>query len=94
MYDQYKSRLKDCQFTARCQYLSTHKYRGGTLFYDAARSKVTFIHQVGLTATETVQEKLQFEREDAAVGVLIKQYCTENVVYTPKEFVNIIISKG
>ena len=92
--DQYESRLKGRHFTARGHSLLTQKYHGGTLFCDAASVNVIVICQMVLTGTETVQSKLQSEQEAAAVGVPINQYCTKNGVYTSKDFVNEIISKG
>jgi hypothetical protein len=84
--DQYESRLEGRQFTSRGHSLSSQKFRGGTLFCDAASGKISVIHQVGLTGTETVQAKLQFEKEAASVGVGVRDYCTDNGVYTSKEF--------
>ena len=81
---QYKSRLEGRHFTVWFQSLSTQEYPGGTLFCDAASGEVAFVLQVELTGTETVQSKLQFEREAADVGVPIKQYCTDNGIYTSK----------
>jgi hypothetical protein len=52
------------------------------------------IHQVRLTGTKTVQAKLRFEREAASVGVQVKDYCTDNRVYTSKEFATELVSKG
>jgi hypothetical protein len=92
--DQYESRLEGRQFTARGHSLSSQKYRGGTLFCDAASGKVSVIHQVGLTGTETVQAKLQFEREAASVGVSVLDYCTDNGIYTSKEFSSELLVKG
>ncbi len=57
------------QFAARGNRLTGQKFRGGTIFCDAASAKLTVIHQVGLTGTETVQAKLRLEREAAAAGV-------------------------
>ena len=74
--------------------MSTQKYRGGTLVLDASRGKISVVHQVGLAGAETVQAKLQFEREDAAVGIHVKEYCTENGIYTSREFATELISKG
>ena len=70
--NQYESPLEGCQFSARRNDVSTHNYRGGTLFCDAASGKISVIHQVGLTGTETAQLKIQFEREAAAVGIHVK----------------------
>ncbi len=92
--DQYESRLEGRNFTARGHSLSSQKYRGGTLFCDAASGKVSVIHQVGLTGTETVQAKLQFEREAASVGVSVQDYCTDNGIYTSKEFSSELLVKG
>ena len=52
------------------------------------------MHQVGLTGVETVQAKLRFEREAASVGVGVRWYCTDNGVYTSKEFATELVSKG
>jgi hypothetical protein len=92
--DQYKSPLLGRQFSAQGNDLTTQKYQGGTIFCDAASAKLTVVHQVGLTGTETVQAKLCFEREAAAVGVQIRAYCTDNGIYTSKEFAAKLASKG
>ena len=92
--DQYESPLLGRQFSARGNDVSSQKYRGGTIFCDAASGKLTVIHQVGLTATETVQAKLRFEREAAGVGVQVKSYCTDNGIYTSQEFARELDQKG
>jgi hypothetical protein len=92
--DQYESPLLGRQFSARGNDLTTQKYCGGTIFCDAASAKLTVVHQVGLTGTETVQAKLKFEREAAAAGVQIRAYCTDNGIYTSKEFAAELASKG
>jgi hypothetical protein len=92
--DQYESPLLGRQFSARGNDLTTQKFRGGTIFCDAASGKLTVIHQVGLTGTETVQAKLRFEREAAGVGVHVRNYCTDNGIYTSKEFATELASKG
>ena len=74
--------------------MSTQKYRGGTLLCNAASGKISVIHQVGLTGTEIVQAKLQFEREAAAVGIHVKEYLTDNGIYNSREFATELISKG
>jgi hypothetical protein len=92
--DQYESPLLGRQFSARGNDVTTQQFRGGTIFCDAASSKLTVVHQVGLTGTETVQAKLRFEREAAAVGVQVRDYCTDNGIYTSKEFALELSSKG
>ena len=72
-FDQYKSRFEDCHFTTQGHSLSTKKYRGNNLFCDVSRGKVIAIYLVGLTGTETIRSKIQFEQEAADVGVPIKK---------------------
>ena len=81
---QYDSRIEGCHFTAWGHSLSTQKYHGVTLFCDAAIFKVTAIHQVVITRTETAQSKLQFEQDAADLGIYINQLCTDNGIYTSK----------
>jgi hypothetical protein len=92
--DQYESPLLGRQFSARGNDVTSQKFRGGTIFCDAASGKLTAVHQVGLTGTETVQAKLKFEREAASVGVQVRDYCTDNGIYTSKEFATELASKG
>ena len=70
--DQYEYPLEGCQFSARGNDASTQNYCSGTLFCNAASGKISVVHQVGLTGTETVQAKFQFEREAAKVGIHVK----------------------
>ena len=83
-YDQYESPLEGHQFSTRGNDVSTQKYCSGTLFCDYASGKILVVHQVGLTGTKTVQEKLQFKREATAVGIHVKEYRTDNGIYTLK----------
>jgi hypothetical protein len=92
--DQHESQLKGCNFMNRGHSLSSQKFRGGTLFCDASSGEVSVVHQVGLAGTKTVQAKLQFEKEAAAVGVCVKNCCTDNGVRASKEFCAKLISKG
>ena len=59
---------------------------GGTIFYDSASKYVDMEHQIGFTASETVVSKLSFERRASHVGIDIKEYRTDNGVYTSKAF--------
>jgi hypothetical protein len=93
--DQYKSPLIGRQFSACRNDLSAQQFRGGTIFCDVNSSKLTVVHQVGLTGTKTVQAKLRFEQEAAAAaGVQVRAYCTNNGVYSSKEFAAELASKG
>jgi hypothetical protein len=57
--NQYESPLLGRQFSACGNDLTTQQFRGGTIFCDAASAKLTVVHQVGLTGTETVQAKIR-----------------------------------
>ena len=61
--DQYESRIGGRVFSQRGYNVSTFKYKGGTLFCDAASQKIFVHHQVTLTAQETIESKLKFEKE-------------------------------
>ena len=52
------------------------------------------VHQVSLSAIETVAAKTTFEREALQVGVLVKNYQTDNGVYTAKEFLRVLHENG
>ena len=52
--------------------VGTQHYKGGTVFEDAATGFRGNYPQVSFTAEETLQSKLQFERDALAVGIKIK----------------------
>jgi hypothetical protein len=54
--------------------LSSLKYVGGTLFYDAASGCISVQHQHSFTAAETIQSKIRFEQEALQVGVSVDCY--------------------
>ena len=45
-------------------------------------------NQVAIKATETLKEKLTFEREAQSQGVFIKRYQTYNVISNASEFLD------
>ncbi len=59
--DQYVSSLPGQVYNARGQASSHHQYRGGTLFTDAASGYIHLTNQVGFTAAETIEFKINFE---------------------------------
>ena len=91
--DQYVSKRPGHVFGRRGASISTQQYCGGTLFYDAASSKIKLVHQVSLNAHETVAAKLKFEKEAYQVGVTVKDYQTDNGVYTSQEFLKELLAK-
>ena len=92
--DQYQSKLPGRAFTSKGKGSSSLKFEGGTLFYDAASSYIFCNHQVGLTAYETLESKMKFEREAMTGGVQVQAYHTDNGVFTSKEFMKELAEKG
>ena len=74
--------------------MTTQKFHGGTIFCDAASGRFFVVHQVGLTACETVQAKLCFESDAATIGVSVLKYSTDMGVYTSHEFAAALAAKG
>ena len=50
-------------------------------------------HQVDINATETVKEKLTFDREAQSQGVVIKGYHTNNGIFNASEFMEELLKK-
>ena len=50
-------------------------------------------HQVSINATETVKEKLTFEREAKSHGVVIKGYHDDNGIFNASEFMEELFKK-
>ncbi len=92
--DQYESRVPGRIFNARGTKINSEKYCGGTLFCDAATGLISVHHQISLTAMETIESKLKFEREAFVAGHTIKAYHTDNGVYTAKQFTAELYQKG
>ena len=70
--DQLVSSVPGKHFNGRGQQVGNLPFRGSTVFYDAASGYISLHHQISLTANETQQSMLSFERESQKVGVTIK----------------------
>ena len=92
--DQYESPLLGRHFSAKGNDLSCEKYRGGTIFCDAASGQLSVHHQVGLTGIETVAAKLAFENDALGVGVTVLKYSSDMGVYNSKAFTDSLLVKG
>jgi transposase InsO family protein len=88
-------------------YVSTHKGRqyvnrgshpsdfcGGALFVDHATGRIAVHHQVSLGAADTIKSKLLFERNAFEDGVVVQAYHTDNGIFSSKEFLTELVSKG
>ena len=84
--DQYESSVRGRLPHTRGRERSHNRYRGGTLFFDHASTKIFVRHQVDLGAYSTVDSKHSVERESLLSGVTIKRYHTDNGIFTANEF--------
>ena len=82
--DQFESRLPGRVFNERGGQVHSQKFKGGSLYCDAATGRVKVYYQSSFTAEETLQTKLQFEKEAVTEGVEIQAYNTDNGVFTLK----------
>ena len=71
-----------------------HSFCGGAIFVDHATGYVSVQHQITLGAADTIQSKIRYERAALEDGVIIQGYHTDNGVFTAKEFMEELLSKG
>ncbi len=64
----------------------SEKYHGGTFFVDSATRYTKARHQVTTTTGETLASKREFEREAADLGVKIRSYRADNLVFDSELF--------
>ena len=60
--DQFESRLPGRIFNNQGTLVHKHKYKGGSLYCNAATGRVKIYFQSFFTAKETLQKKLRFEK--------------------------------
>ena len=84
--DQFVSSAEGWNQNSHGQSLSTNSYFCWTVFCDADSGYLSIHHQVGFTSAETIVQKLAFEKKVATVSVNIKNYTTNNRVWTVKAF--------
>ena len=84
--DQYESAVRGRRLETAGKERSSKKYCGGTLFYDHASKYISVVHQVTLSAAETINSKNLFERDGLLCGVQVKKYRTDNGVFTAKAY--------
>ena len=56
-------------------------FSGGCVFKNHVSSFMSINNQVYINSTETIKEKLTFEKESQSQGVAIKEYHTDNGVF-------------
>jgi hypothetical protein len=65
-------------------------YSGGCLFYDHHSGHIHVEFQVNLTATETIQAKQSYERQQFDKGVVVHAYHTDNGTFKAREYTKAI----
>ena len=70
--DHYISRAPVRLYHTKVKSDQYEMFSGVCVFIDHSSGYVSIKHQVAINATETVKEKLTFEREAQSQGVLIK----------------------
>ena len=92
--DQYQSSLPGQVFGHHGAWMSSQKYCGGTLFYDAASQHIKVIHQVSLNQHESVQAKLLFKHEALQASIWVSNYQTDNGINTALKVLKEILAQN
>ena len=71
----------------------SNMYSGGCVLIEHASGYMSIKNQVVINATETVKEKLIFEREDKSQGVMINVDHTENGIFNNSKFTEELLKK-
>ena len=74
--DHYISRAPGRLYHTKRKSYQSDMFSGGCVFIDHASGYVSINQQVAINATETVMEKITFEREAQSQGLVIKGYHT------------------
>jgi transposase InsO family protein len=90
--DHYVSSHKGRQYANRGS--RTSDFCAGALFVDHATGMISVYHQLSLGAADTIKSKLHFERNAFEDGVVIQAYHTDNGIFSSKEFLEQLVSKG
>ena len=91
--DHYISRAPGRLYHTKGKSDQSDMFSGGCVFIDHASGYVSIKHQVAINATETVKEKITFEREAQSQGVVIKGYHTDNGIFNSSEFMEELLKK-
>ena len=84
--DQFESWLPGSVLDERGGQVHNQKFKEGSLYCDAATGRIKVYFQSSFTAKETLQTKLQSEKEAVAEGVEIQAYNKDNGVFTSRKF--------
>ncbi len=91
--DHYQSAIPGRLYTSREGAKASDMYCGGCIFVDHSSGYIKTEHQVSLSAIDTVKGKLKYERHLAELGVRVKNYHTDNGVFTSSYFMQCLLDK-
>ena len=91
--DHYISRAPGRLYNTKRKSDQSDMFSGVYVFIEHASGYVSIKHQVAINATETVKEKLTFEREDQIQGVMINGHHTDNGIFNTSTFMEELLKK-
>ena len=91
--DHYISRAPGRLYHTKGKSDQSDMFSGGCVFIDHVSGYVSIKYQVAINSTETVKEKLTFEREIQSQEVVIKRYHTDNGIFNSSEFIEELSKK-
>ena len=91
--DHYESRQSGRLYGTR-RGLNASTFCGGAIFVDHASRYIGLQHQITLGAADTIRSKLLFEGAAEDDGIIIQNYHTDNGVFSSKELLQELVSKG
>jgi hypothetical protein len=88
--DHFVVKEKGRLFESKGKTPTNSMYSGGCLFYDHHSGHIHVEFQVNLTATETIQAKQSYERQQFDKGVVVHAYHTDNGTFKAREYTKAI----
>ena len=86
--DHFKVSKRGRLFTSRGKTSEDAMYSGGCIFVDHASGFIHVEPQVNFTATETLRAKQAFEKVMHNMGVTVRSYHADNLIFNAHEFVS------
>jgi hypothetical protein len=84
--DHFESRLRGRTYSSYGK-ATSDQYVGGCIFVDHMSGYIHVEHQLGLSSSETIRAKQNFEQMALGHGVLVTDYLTDNGIFNKTKFV-------
>ena len=92
--DHYQSAVPGRDYKSRGSPPPQEMLNGGSIFVDHASGRIFIHHQVSLNAVESIKAKLALDREAALSGISVHSIHTDNGVFSSKQYMAHLASKG